>query len=179
MTSIEEKEKRVMKLLEEGKTNKEIAQKEHVSFSFISMVNKKRLGQDPSVNKKLSIPTQSLKLFSEGKSIIEVTIILDRPISEIREYHNDFLRLRGIDMLVSLIEAHRDHLPTIIKLVRYIIQNPFKKNDLIATLALVKDIPRLKNTKENLEDKIQSLSETRNYLINDIHDIHDIRLLRK
>ena len=64
--SIEEKEKRVMKLLEEGWTFKEIAQKEHVSFSFVSMVNKKRLGEYPTVNKKLSIPTQALKLFSVG-----------------------------------------------------------------------------------------------------------------
>lgn len=160
-----------MKLLEEKRTFKEIAQKEHVSFTFISMVNKKRLGEDPTVNKKLSIPTQALKLFSEGKSIIEVTIILDRPISEIREYHNDYLRLGGIDALVALIETHRNHLPTIMKLIKYIIQNPSSKNDLIATLALVKDILRLKRTKENLEDKIQSLIETRNYLLNDIRDI--------
>ena len=48
-------------------------------FSFISMVKKKMLGEDPSVNKQLSIPTQALKLFSEGKSLIEVTITLDRP----------------------------------------------------------------------------------------------------
>ena len=169
--SIEEKEKRVMKSLEEGRTTKEIAQKEHVSFSFISMVNKKRLGVDLTVKKQLSIPTQALKLFSEGKSIIEVTIILDRPISEIREYYNDYLRLRGMDSLVSLIEAHRDHLPTIIKLIKYIIQNPSSKNDLIAALALVKDIPRLKITKQNLEEKIKDLSNTRSYLLKDIQDI--------
>ncbi len=129
--SIEEKEKRVMKLLEEGRTFKGIAQEEHVSFSFITRVNKKRLGEDPTVKKTLSIPTQALKLFSEGKSIIEATIILDRPISEIQGYYNDYLRLRGIDFLVSLIEAHRCHLPTVSKLIKYVVQNPFQKNDLI------------------------------------------------
>ena len=65
-TTLSDKEKLIMKLLEEGKNYQEIAKEAHASFSFISMVNKKRLGQDPSVNKKLSIPTQSLKLFSEG-----------------------------------------------------------------------------------------------------------------
>jgi hypothetical protein len=38
--SIEEKERREIKLLEEGRTFKEIVKVEHVSFSFISMVNK-------------------------------------------------------------------------------------------------------------------------------------------
>ena len=46
--------------------------------------------------------------------------------------------------LVSLIEAHRDHLPTISKLIKSIIQNPFTKNDLIVALGLVNDINRLK-----------------------------------
>lgn len=62
------------------------------------MINKKRLGEDPSVNKKLSTPTQALKLFSEGKSVIEVTIILDRPITEIQGYHNDYLRLKKYEI---------------------------------------------------------------------------------
>ncbi len=164
--SVSHKEKLVMKLLEEDKNFQEIAKEAHVSFSFISMVNKKRLGEDPSVNKRLSIPTQALKLFSEGKSVIEVTIILDRPISEIQGYHNDFLRLKGVGYLVSLVEAHRDHLPTISKLIRYIIQTPFKKNDLIAALGLVNDINRLKSTKKNLEERIEYLNETRNHLLN-------------
>ena len=78
-----------MKLLEENKNFQEIAKDAHVSFTFISMVKKKMLGEDPSVNKRLSIPTQALKLFSEGKSLIEVTITLDRPILETRGYHED------------------------------------------------------------------------------------------
>jgi hypothetical protein len=163
---MEEKEKRVMKLLEEGRTFKEIAQVEHVSFSFISMVNKKRLGINPSVKKQLSIPTQALKLFSEGKSVIEVTIILDRPISEIQEYHNDYLRLRGMDYLVSLVQDHRDHLPTISKLIKYVIQNPFTKNDLIVALGLVTDINRLRSIMKNLEERIEYLNQTRNHLLN-------------
>jgi hypothetical protein len=164
--SIEEKEKRVMKLLEDGWNFKDIAKEEHVSFSFISTVNKKRLGQDPSVNKRLSIPTQALKLFSEGKSVIEVTIILDRPISEIQRHYNDYLRLRGIDFLVLLIEAHGGHLSTISKLIKYIVHNHFQKNDLIIALHLVKDINHLRNIKKSLEDRIAALSETRNHLIN-------------
>ena len=39
--SIDEKEKLVMKLLEENKSFQEIVKAAHVSFSFISMVKKK------------------------------------------------------------------------------------------------------------------------------------------
>jgi hypothetical protein len=81
LESLINKERLVMKLLEEGRNFQEIAKIAHVSFSFISMVKKKMKGEDQSIKKQLSIPTQALKLFSEGKSIIEVTIILDRPLS--------------------------------------------------------------------------------------------------
>jgi hypothetical protein len=161
---IEEKQKRVMKLLEEAQTFKEIAQKEHVSFSFISMVNKKRLGIDLTVKKQSSIPTQALKLFSEGKSVIEVIIILDKPYAEICKYHDDYLRLKNRSYLISLIEAYQDTLPTIVKIIKYLIQNPSSKDDLIATLALVKDKPRLRLIKKNLEERIDALNQTKNLL---------------
>ena len=84
LNSIYEKERLVMKLLEEGKNFQEIAKEAHVSFSFISMVKKKMLGEDPSVTKRLSIPSHALKLFSDGQSVIEVTIILDRPYQKFK-----------------------------------------------------------------------------------------------
>ena len=70
LDSIYEKEKLVMKLLEEGKNFQEIAKEAHVSFSFISMVKKKMLGEDTSVIKNCQYRHSALKLFSEGKSVI-------------------------------------------------------------------------------------------------------------
>lgn len=165
LESNDSNEKKVIEMLENNKTFKEIAKTIHVSPIFVSMVKKKILGEDASVNKRLSIPTQVLKLFSEGKSVIEVTIFLDRPISEIQGYHNDYLRLGGMDFLVSLVVVHLDHLPTISKLTKYVVQNPFAKNDLIIALNLVKDINRLKSIKNNLEEKIEYLKETKKSLI--------------
>jgi hypothetical protein len=59
-----------------------------------------------------------------------------------------------MDYLISLVEAYRDHLSTIAKLIKYVVQNPFTKNDLMFTLSLVKDISKLKSTKKNLEKMI-------------------------
>jgi len=59
-----------------------------------------------------------------------------------------------MDYLFSLVEAYRDNLPTIAELIKYIVQNPFTKNDLMFTLGLLKDISKLKSTKKNLEEMI-------------------------
>ena len=149
LDSLSDKEKLVMQLLKEGKNFQEIAKAAHVSFSFISMVKKKMLGEDTTVTKRLSIPSEALKLFSEGKSVIEVIIILDRPSIEICKYYEEYLRLKNRGYLVSLTEGYQDVLPTIVKVIKYLIQNPSTKNDLIATLALVKDNIQIKKCQEN------------------------------
>ena len=59
-----------------------------------------------------------------------------------------------MDYLISLVEAYRDQLSTIAELINYFVQNPFTKNDLIFTLGPVKDISKLKSTKNNLEEMI-------------------------
>jgi hypothetical protein len=59
-----------------------------------------------------------------------------------------------MDYLISLVEAYRDQLSTIAELINYFVQNPFTKNDLMFTLGLVKDISKLKSTKNNLEEMI-------------------------
>ena len=68
--------------------------------------------------------------------------------------------------MLSIIEVYPDALPRIVKVVRYLIQNPSTKNDFIATLGLVKEIPQLRRIKKNLEEKIEYLNETRSHLLN-------------
>ena len=60
------KEKKVIEMLENNKNFQEIAKTLRVSPNFISMVKKKMLGEDTTINKKLSIPSQALKLFQKG-----------------------------------------------------------------------------------------------------------------
>ena len=158
------KEKKVIEMLENNKNFQEIAKTVRVSFSFISMVKKKMLGEDTTINKKLSIPSQALRLFSEGNSILEVIIILDRPSSEIRNYYADYLRLKNMTYLVSLLETYPDGSPTITKLVKYITQNPSTKDELLVAIRLVKDLPRLRAIKKQLENNIKVLRQERNYL---------------
>jgi hypothetical protein len=59
-----------------------------------------------------------------------------------------------MDYLISLVEAYRDNLLAVAELIKYIVQNPFMKNDLMFTLGLVMDISKLKSTMKNLEEMI-------------------------
>lgn len=73
MTFVIDKEKLVMELLKAGNTYQQISNEARVSFSFISRVNRKLLDV-PQKSIKVSIATQALKSFSEGKSILETTL---------------------------------------------------------------------------------------------------------
>ena len=59
-----------------------------------------------------------------------------------------------MDYMIPLVEDYRNQLSTITELINYFVQNPFTKNDLIFTLGPVKDISKLKSTKNNLEEMI-------------------------
>lgn len=165
MTFVIDKEKLVMDLLKAGKNYQEISKEAHVSFSFISKVNQKLLGKPQESARKISIPTQALKSFSEGKSVLETTIALDHPVDEIQGYYEDYLDLKKMNDLVLLYEYHQQSLPTIKKIIRFVLSNPVSQNDMILALALAKDISRLRNIKRNLEEKVATLTERRNQLL--------------
>jgi hypothetical protein len=87
-----EKEQYVIQLYKENKSTREIAKLTHMSFRDIGIITKKvKLEADgergPSQEddniKSKSKTTQALKLFSELKSPIEVTIELDLPTDQI------------------------------------------------------------------------------------------------
>lgn len=167
MTFVIDKEKLVMDLLKARKTYPEIAKEARVSFSFISRINRKLSGVPSEITKKLSIPSQALKLFSEGKSVLEVTIKLDRPVDEIRGYYEDYLDLKKMHDLVLLVQFHQHNLPIIKKMIRFILSNPVSQNDLIIALTLATDISSLRNIKKRLEVDTKTLNKKRILLENE------------
>jgi DNA-binding NarL/FixJ family response regulator len=78
-----EKEELVIKLYQDGKPMREIAQQAHLSFGTISKIIKRLNGVDNEttlsdmINK--SKATQALSLFLQGKRLVDVAIKLDIP----------------------------------------------------------------------------------------------------
>ncbi len=97
-TTRDQKEQYVIQLYTEGKIFKEIARLTHMSFRDIGAIIKRHKeeiegqnGQpsDHDVEPK-SKESKAFKLFSEGKSPVEVVVALDLPSDEIRQYIVNF-----------------------------------------------------------------------------------------
>ncbi len=85
----QQKENLVIDLLNQGVSVPQIAKQAHVSFSEIKKIRMKTTGEVSEVQKEvqkkkpLSIPSQAFKLFLEGKSIVQVAIVLDLPTDQV------------------------------------------------------------------------------------------------
>src|SRR5215467_5247485 len=81
----EEREEQVILLYKEGRTFKDIAKKMHISFRDIgAIINKAKLQVErergyTNDEEPKSPESKAFKLFSEGKSPVEVAIALDQP----------------------------------------------------------------------------------------------------
>jgi transposase len=92
----EEKELYIIRLYKEGRSTREIAELVHMSFRDIGVIIKKvkleadrergQLEEDDDIKSK-SKTTQAIKLFSELKTPVEVTIALDLPADQVHEIY--------------------------------------------------------------------------------------------
>ena len=90
MLNRKEKEELIIKLLEEGKTYKEISKEAHASFSEISRINKILNGEDS----RPSIQNQAYKRYLDGKRPIDVAIELQIDNIEATKYWKEYLQLK-------------------------------------------------------------------------------------
>jgi transposase len=93
LLNTEEKEENVIRLCKENKSFREIAKIMHMSFRDIgAIINKwKEREKGPEQNddiKSKSKTTHAIKLFSEGKTTVDVVIALDLPADQVRNLCN-------------------------------------------------------------------------------------------
>ena len=129
-----EKEGLVTKLLIEGLRFKDIAKQAYVSLSDISKIKRKITGEEIEIEKLLSIPSQALQLFKEGKSLIDVAIILDLPKDDVIQNYLDYLTLKNMGKVAFILQEYKDNLSTFLKLFSYLNKNNIKWNNLKQTL---------------------------------------------
>jgi transposase-like protein len=104
--SREEKEKIVLDLYyNKGYTYKQLTKELRMSPNQIREIIKRHEDKSDAIaNKKkmLSISSQAYKLFSEGKTNVQVAIKLDLPQEQITQYRLEYWRLQNQDKLESL-----------------------------------------------------------------------------
>jgi hypothetical protein len=107
----------VFELYKQGKTIREIAKIVHISFGGIGAIIKKHTGYDNNESnetekKKEPIfnSTKAFKLFSQGKSPIEVAIKLNLESEEVDIFYRQYWHLKGLYRLSELYEEVKDYL---------------------------------------------------------------------
>jgi hypothetical protein len=100
----EEREEYVVQLWKAGRTVRDIAEVVHMSFRDIGAITNKAKLQaerkrgytnDEVDTTPKSPESQAFKLFSEGKSPLEVAIALDEPVDRVRYMYREYWELTG------------------------------------------------------------------------------------
>jgi hypothetical protein len=156
-----EKEELVIKLLNEGKTTREIAQLAHVSLRDIGSITRKAAGDDdiPDAgeeelvqNRKLtdkSYYAQSFQMFKEGKSLIDAVIELDLNTDRVRAYYSDYLDLTNRKKLTNIYSELKNDFSPFLHLFRRIKKEGLNKQD-------ITDLLENQNKLKEMENRIIS-----------------------
>ena len=124
-----EREKRVLELYDQGKNTRDIAKELRMSLRDISSILRKNqvshglpfpiIDNDNNNNTNKSPnqkSTQAYKLFSEGKTPVEVAIELGLPERQATKYCREYWDLKGLHELTLLYEERKHYLPSFLRL---------------------------------------------------------------
>ena len=113
-----EKEKLVVQLHKEGEGTREIAKRVHMNLTDIGSILHKEFPEEyADKTPVLSIETQALKLFSEGKTLVEVAMLLDAKPEDVMEMHKNYLRLKFRHTAVEILEEYKNQPKSLIRLL--------------------------------------------------------------
>ena len=114
-----EKEQYVIELYKQNRTVREIAKIMHMSFGEIGKILKKFKKEaererghtdeeEIDNNEPKSKKSQAFKLFSEGKTPVQVVIALDIPADEVHAIHREYLELNGMYDVLQVYDQIRN-----------------------------------------------------------------------
>jgi hypothetical protein len=158
-----EKEQLVIKLYQEGKPIREIAQQAHLSFGTIGKIIKRLNGVENNetissdMNNK-SKATQALNLFLRGKRPIEVAIELDLPSIEVEDNLQEYWVLNQLDELACIYPEIKNHLDLFLNLFHIMKKNKLvNPKDIKTVLKYAADLPSIENKFRDLANVVLDL----------------------
>ena len=153
-----DKEQLVIKLHQEGKTIREVAQQVHMSFKDIGTIIRRIDGQeDHDIEtkdlKNKSTDTKALWLFSNGKKPIDVAIELNLSASEVQNILEEFWALNDLHELALVYGEIKRYLPSFLKLFHCL-----KEHRMLDEKNISKFIRNANYDLSDLANRVQSLS---------------------
>ena len=171
MLNKKEKEELVVKLYQDGKNMRQIAQQTHLSFGTIGKIIRRFNGVENNetisndMNNK-SKATQALNLFLRGRRPVEVAIELDLSSTEVENILQEYWVLTNLDELALVYLEIKSHLDLFLGLFHIMKKNKLiNEKNIKAVLKYATDLPSLEtkfrglaNTVLDLEIKKKELS---------------------
>jgi len=171
-----EKEQRIIEMYEAGCTIREIAKEVHMSFGPIGNIIRKVTGdsgKDGNNEHTKSKETEALKLFQEGKTSVEVAIILDISYDETEDLYLGYLRLKNLHQFVLIYKKLKYQLPTFIKFFNHLRIARIKEEDVADLVREAKQIPLLRNTFLDLTNANANLEKQGKEMMSELTSIRN------
>ena len=167
-----EKESLVIKLLNEGRTFRQIATEVHISFKDIGVIARKLNGETEVHAQVLPVKspeTQALILFAEGKSQIDVAIELDISSRNVTKIYKEFLRMNRMHLIVGIYEQIKDDLRLFLKLYFAMKDNGMGIEQFVHAIEHIEQLPYIKKYLENLKAEIRILLQQKSAVSNQVY----------
>jgi hypothetical protein len=174
----QEKEIVVVKLLNEGKATREIAQLAHISLRDICKIRKKVTGdyefQETAEQmfaqklKEKSHYAQCFQMLKDGKSLIDIVIELDMEADIIKNHYSDYLDLRNMKNLESIYKDIKNDFSLFVHLYKRIKKEELNKQDITEILENQKELKDLENRVRLFNEHIGDLQSQKLQLENEI-----------
>jgi DNA-binding CsgD family transcriptional regulator len=165
-----DRKKRVIDLyFNQHKTYAEIAEIEKISPRDIHAIIKEEQARRQKY-KQQEISAQAYKLFSEGKTPVEVAVILNLPASKVSKLYIEYWKLRGLDKLYTIYKETNGKIWIVLKLYKELIKKRRMSIDQVAN-AVDTDInrlPHMESLYEQVKDQVDKMQRTIQRLANDI-----------
>ena len=161
MLTRQEKEQKVLDLYNEGKTIREIAKEIRMSFRDIGAILKKASGEleeKQDIKESLSLSNKAYRLFSKGKTPIQVTITLNLSEEETTKFYQEYWNLIQIHELRMVYEEIGPDIVPFLKLYRLSKDAHMNSRQIINLLQIANnDLPAVKQKYKKLQRNVNDL----------------------
>jgi hypothetical protein len=174
LTISEERKRRVIDLYyNQGKTTREIAKIERMSIRDISAIIKEEEARRQKYRyqqQQEELSSKAYKLFSEGKTLVQVAIILNLREPEVTKLYKEYCKLNRRDILNLIDKETNGKLGIFLKLYKQLIKKKAMTIEQVGNIVeiAIHKLPHMESLYKQLKDEVDKLQYIRQGLLNDI-----------
>jgi hypothetical protein len=189
----QEKERLVRELYNQGKTYRQISKEARISPRDIGVILNKEVekkkteglkednngadknqGQEEEQQQHLSLSTQAYKLFSEGKTPLEVAIALNLRESEATKFCREYWKLKQLYHLNMIYEEIKDDISSLLKLYNLSKAKGLGIQQIVDVLAVANnDLPAIEERFKRLRNDISILQSQKHTCKRDLYQLNN------